>query len=138
MIRKEESIAEIKQRSDYFYHLSSFYWNRYHGQVLYELNEAEKKLYITQAIAKLEQYKRTYTVTAPDDYAEDMAICAMADALFYFANALNGTANVSSASIGSVSVSYNVPKAVDLSPKAQEKELFRCASQYLEIYRGVS
>lgn len=134
---REGSIAELKQRNDYFYHLSSFYWNHYHGQALSELYDQEKRLYITQAIVKLEQYKRTYTVTAPDANAEDMAICAMADALFYFANAQNGTAAVASASIGSVSVSYNAPKAVDLSPKAQERELFRCASQYLEIYRGV-
>ena len=111
----------------------------YHGTAITDLAfPGEWAYYSNQAIAKLEYYKRIYTVVASDEKAEKLAVCAMADALFYFANAQNGTANVSSASIGSVSVSYNAPKAVDLSPKAQEKELFRCASQYLEIYRGVS
>lgn len=127
--------AGFVNRHDYVYHLFSFYWNSYHGQCLAELFSAEKEYYFYQAIAKLEQYKRNYTVTAPDANAEDMAICAMADALYYFANSQNDV--VTSASIGAVSVNYAGQKGVDLSPKAQERELFRCASQYLEIYRGV-
>ena len=99
-------------------------------------NGVEWRYLLKQATAKLEHYKRIYTVTAPDEKAEKMAICAMIDALYFYATAQNGEM-VSSASIGSVSVNYNAPKAVDLSPKAQEKELFRCASLYLEIYRGV-
>ena len=44
---------------------------------------------------------------------------------------------VSSASIGSVSVSYGgASGGVDLSQKGQAKELYRCASLYLDIYRG--
>ena len=67
------------------------------------------------------------------------ALCAMADALAYFTAAQNGTGGViSSASLGSVSVSYgSAAAAVDLSPKGQEKELYRCACRYLDIYRGV-
>lgn len=90
-----------------------------------------------RAAAQLAQYKRIYTVTAPDENAEAMAVCAMADALAYFTAAQNGTGTVTSASIGSVSVSYGSPSAVDLSPKGQARELYRCASQYLDIYRGV-
>ena len=90
------------------------------------------------AQAKLDQYKRRYKVVAPEENSEAMAVCAMAEALDYFMAAQNGTGAVQSASIGSVSVSYaNGANGVDLSPKGQEKELYRCACQYLEIYRGV-
>lgn len=96
----------------------------------------------TQAVAQLKKYKRIYTVTVPEDEpnAEKMAVCAMADALAFFAAAQNGTGGpVSSASIGSVSVSYAGASggAVDLSAKGQAQELYRCASLYLDIYRGV-
>lgn len=92
-----------------------------------------------EASAKLGQYKRKYTVTAPEEHSEAMAVCAMAEVLDYFETALNGTGAVQSASIGSVSVNYgNVVSALDLSPKGREKELYRCASLYLDIYRGVS
>lgn len=78
------------------------------------------------------------TIVHPQVACEAMAVCAMADCLAYFVAAQNGTGAVASASIGSVSVSYgNVASSVDLSPKGQAKELYRCASQYLEFYRGV-
>ena len=87
---------------------------------------------------QLDKYKRLYTVTPPDENAEAMAICTMVDALAYFIAAQNGTGAVSSASIGSVSVSYgNAGSNIDISPKAQERELYRCACQYLQISRGV-
>ena len=63
-----------------------------------------------------------------------MAVCAMADALYYFETAANGGA-VTSSSIGSVSSSQQAPE-VDVSAKAQNRELYRCASLYLDIYRG--
>ena len=92
-----------------------------------------------RAAEQLTRYKRIYTVTAPDEKAEAKAVCAMADALAYFATAQNGAGGaVTGASIGSVSVSYgSAANAVDLSPKGQAKELYRCASLYLEFYRGV-
>lgn len=78
------------------------------------------------------------TTVTPQVVAEAMAVCAMADALAYFTATQNGTGAVASASIGSVSVSYgNAANAVDLSPKGQAKELYRCASMYLDFYRGV-
>jgi hypothetical protein len=77
-------------------------------------------------------------IWTPQTYCENMAVCAMADSLAYFSAAQNGMGAVASASIGSVSVSYgNSASAVDLSPKGQAKELYRCASLYLEFYRGV-
>lgn len=87
-----------------------------------------------RANEQLTRYKRIYCVTAPDANSENMAVCAMADALYFFETAANGGLT-SSSSIGSVSSSVQAP-TVDLSPKAQAKELYRCASLYLDIYRG--
>lgn len=107
--------------------------------------------YAMRADEQLARFKRMYAVTIPGDladkpgapgvpYAEAMAICAMAEALASFDSIRNGTGGpVSSASIGSVSVSYGSLSAatLDISPKGQAKELYRCASRYLDIYRGV-
>lgn len=114
-----------------------FYVNSYGGC---SIPAAEFAMYARRADDQLRQYKRKYTVTSPDEDSEAMAVCAMADALAYFTAAQNGTGGViSSASLGSVSVSYSggAAAAVDLSPKGQEKELYRCARRYLDIYRGV-
>lgn len=113
-----------------------FYKNSYGGC---SIAEAEFSVYVRRAEDQLRRYKRIYTVTAPEETSEGMAVCAMADALAYFTAAQNGAGGViSSASIGSVSVSYgSAAAAVDLSPKGQEKELYRCACRYLDIYRGV-
>lgn len=91
-----------------------------------------------RAAEQLNTYKRAFTVTVPNENAEAMAICAMADALFYFEAVQNGTGGaVSSASVGGVSVSYaGANSAVDVSRKAQERELYQCARRYLDIYRG--
>ena len=114
----------------------SFYVGTYRGS---SIPVADWPLFEARATDQLNHYKRIYTVTAPDENAEAMAICAMADALAYFTAAQNGTGGaVASASVGSVSVSYTgTASAVDLSSKGQARELYRCASQYLEIYRGV-
>ena len=113
-----------------------FYKDTYGGC---SISEEEFPLYARRAEDQLKEYKRKYTVTAPEEDSEAMAVCAMADALAYFTAAQNGTGGViSSASIGSVSVSYgSAAAAVDLSPKGQEKELYRCACRHLDIYRGV-
>lgn len=117
-----------------------FYKGTYHGG---SIPEADWPVFAARAEDQLERYKAIYTATAVDDggKAENMAICAMADALAYFTAAQNEAGGpVSSASIGSVSVSYAGASgggSVDLSAKGQARELYRCASMYLEIYRGV-
>ena len=112
-----------------------FYTDTYKGASIQPL---DWDLFEKQAASQLDKYKRIYTVTAPEEHSETMAVCAMADALAYFTAAQNGAAGaVNSASIGSVSVSYGSASGVDLSPKGQERELYRCACQYLDIYRGV-
>lgn len=113
----------------------SFYRGQYAGSAV---TPEEWNQLATRAQSQLDKYKRIYTVTAPEETSEAMAVCAMVDALAYFVAAQNGTGAAVSASIGSVSVSYgNAGNAVDVSPKAQERELYRCACLYLDIYRGV-
>ena len=90
---------------------------------------------VMRAGEQLARYKSIYTVTAPRTDSEDFALCAMADALYYFEEAANGGI-VTSSSIGSVSSSWQ-GQGVDISQRAQGKELYRCASLYLNIYRGV-
>ena len=111
-----------------------FYHGTYQGTAL---TAADWVTFSRRAEEQLRRYKRIYTVTAPEEDSEGLAVCAMADALAYFSAAQNGSGGaVASASIGSVSVSYGA-QAVDCSPKAQERELLRCARLYLDIYRGV-
>lgn len=81
----------------------------------------------------LRRYEAIYTVRAPQKCAKAMAVCAMADALYRFTEDQGG--KVSSATVDNVSTSYKVPD-VDLSAKAQSRELYRCACLYLDISRG--
>ena len=110
-----------------------FYTTQYKGDAV---TGAEFPRLVKRAGEVLARYKRIYTVTAPDETAEDMALCAMVDAMAYYETAENGGGAVSSASIGNVSVSYGAVSGVDLSERAQSRELYRCASLYLDIYRG--
>lgn len=113
----------------------AFYTETYKGS---SVSADEWPLFEKRAAEKLAHYKRIYAVTAPDDSAEAMATCAMADSLAYFTAAQNGVGGaVTAASIGSVSVSYQKNDAVDLSSRGQERELLRCAKLYLNICRGV-
>lgn len=113
----------------------AFYKDTYKGG---SIQEADWPVFAARAEDQLNRFKRIYAVTAPDENAESMAICALAEALDYFTAVQNGGGGpVSSASIGSVSASYAGAAAVDVSPKGQEKELLRCARMYLNIYRGV-
>lgn len=116
-----------------------FYRSRYNGGSIPYDNWQE---YSTRAEAILYRYKRIYTVTVPQEEpdAEKLAVCAMAEALHSFDLIANGEGGpVQSASIGSVSTSFGASgaDAVDVSPAGQAKELYRCASLYLDIYRGV-
>lgn len=109
----------------------AFYTGTYLGG---SIPEAEFPRLANRAGEQLSKYKHLYTVTG-DVAAENMATCAMADALYYFETAQNGGL-VTSSSIGSVSSSQKT-EGVDISAKAQSKELYRCACLHLDIYRGV-
>ncbi|MEM5769158.1 MAG: hypothetical protein AAGU32_12835 [Bacillota bacterium] len=110
----------------------AFYTGTYLGG---SIPEADFPRLAQRAQEQLARYKRIYTVTSPGANSEDMAVCAMADALYYYEMAQNGGL-VTSSAIGSVSSSQKT-EGVDISPKAQSKELYRCACLYLDIYRGV-
>lgn len=106
----------------------AFYTSTYLGG---SIPEADFPRLAKRAGEQLSKYKRLYIVTAPEANSEDMATCAMADALYYFETAQN---TPQSSSIGSVSSNRGT---VDTSQAAQAKEMFLCASLYLDIYRGV-
>lgn len=110
----------------------AFYVTVYLGD---SIPEGEFVPLMQQAQAQLARYRRIYTVTAPAPDSESMALCAMADALYYFQQVQSGALG-GSIHIGSVSSSAQTTQ-VDMSPAAQERELYRCARLYLEIYRGV-
>ena len=102
-----------------------FYTGTYHGG---SISPEDWPAAEREARASLERYRRSYTVAAPGPQSENMAICAMAEVLCSNAQA----SALSSASIGSVSVSYRAP-----DPKKQKRDLFEAANMYLDIYRGV-
>lgn len=110
-----------------------FYVNTYHGS---SITVQEWPALSARAHDQLSRYKRIYTVVAPEETSEAMAVCAMAEVIASIAAAQNGGGAVASASIGSVSVSYGTAATVDLSPKAQARELYAAACRYLDIYRG--
>lgn len=110
-----------------------FYIEQYGGDLI---TISEWNTYARQAEAKLNRYKKMYTVRPNSINSEEMAMCAMAEAMHNFDVLANGEGGVQSASIGSVSASFAAPK-VDISAPAQEAELYKCATLYLCIYRGI-
>ena len=110
-----------------------FYKNIYKGDAL---GEEEFPAFVARAGEQLQHYKRSYRVTGTEE-AEKFALCAMAEAIGYFDAAQNGQGGLRYASVGTVSVSgKGIYSQVDISPEAREKELYRCAALYLDIYRG--
>lgn len=106
-----------------------FYCTEFHGC---SIPDEDFCAYASRANAEIKRLERQYTVKGTDKERE-FAVCAVADVLYYFDNAMSGGA-VKSASIGSVSESG---VDIDTSVRAQRKELYNAASIYLEIYRGV-
>ena len=112
-----------------------FYREVYRGSAI---EEAQWPELARRAEDYLRKLRKAYRVVG-DEEAFAMAACAVADALCFFTAAQNGTGGaVYYASVGSVSMSgKGIFSQIDLSPAGQEKELYRCAGTYLEIYRGV-
>ena len=110
-----------------------FYKETYLGTALTEQEFPEA---LARAREQLAYYDRCYRVSG-DETARKMALCALADAIVFFQAAQNGEGGLRYAKVGNVSVSgKGIYSAVDISPKAQERELYRTASRYLDIYRG--
>ena len=110
-----------------------FYVNAYRGS---SITDQEWPALSARAQEQLNHYKRIYTVVAPEENSEAMAVCAIAEVIASIAAAQSGAGAVTSASIGSVSVSYGGVSTLDLSPKGQARELYNAARRYLDIYRG--
>ena len=111
-----------------------FYRQQFGGTALEEEIFSEAS---ARAIDVLRSYERSYRVTGSEEQ-KAKAICAMAEAIAYFDAAQNGEGGLRYAKVGSVSVSgKGIYSQVDISASAQEKELYRTAGRYLDIYRGV-
>ena len=110
-----------------------FYVNQYKGQAI---AEGQWSALCARAADQLAQYKREYRVT-PNETAEAMAVCAMAEVMDFFALARNGQGGLRYVSIGNVPASgKGVYGQMDISPEAENRELYRCARRYLHIERG--
>ena len=100
-----------------------FYVSRYRGSLIPE-NVFED--FATRAQQYLQQFKRNCRVVAPDETAELLALCAMAEVLYY-----RRDDGVAQSRVGSVSVQYRTEKT------PLQRELYQKACVYLDIYRGV-
>lgn len=113
----------------------TFYKEQYCGSAL-ESGEFPEAL--ARAKDYLQGLSHRYRVEG-SERDRNMALCAIAEAMSYFDGARNGQGGLRYASVGTVSMSgKGVYSAVDISPVAQERELFRAATRYLHIYRGAS
>lgn len=114
--------------------MEAFYRDVYRGS---SLTGEELPELIARSEDWLKSLERKYRVTGSETDRK-MALCALAETMSYFDAAQNGKGALRYASVGSVSISgkgiYNM---LDISPAAQEKEMYRTAGRYLEIYRGI-
>ena len=76
------------------------------------------------------QFERAYRFNGPGEDSYRMAICAMAETLYAYSKR---SAGMAAASVGEVSVRY---ESGDNAQKNLQRELYRKASIYLDIYRG--
>lgn len=114
----------------------SFYKQTYGGS---QIDQASWTYYANRAAAYLRKIAREYTVTVPEDDtdAEAKAVCAIAETLCSLDLVANGEGGaVTSAKIGSVSVSYGTAAEIDLSEKGQKQAIMDAASLYLDIDWG--
>lgn len=110
-----------------------FYVNQYKGQAI---DKEQWPALSDRALELLAQYKRQYRIV-PEETGEAMAVCAMAEVMDFFAQARNGQGGLRYVSVGSVSASgKGVYGQMDISPEAENRELYRCARRYLHIERG--
>lgn len=94
-----------------------FYTEVYGGELIPEAAFSQAVCRAADALASM---KRRYKVTGSEE-AENMALCAMAEAVYQ-------TRGVESATVGSVSVRYG---------DAPKTTVYEAACRYLDIYRGV-
>lgn len=118
----------------------AYYTDTYCGSAI---EQSDWNGYEARSRAQLSKFYAQFKLTAYDgdaDAAEKNAICAMADKIQGFDLMANGQgAGVSSASIGSVSVSYGSAyvDAQDLTDEGQEKSLLKCVQLYFNVFAGL-
>lgn len=120
----------------------AYYAGAYGGSAI---AEEDWEGYAAKAAAYLAKLGALHKVTPYGDDADDAwrdALCAVAEqhqTIDVASGAASGGA-VSSASIGSVSVSYDATfgGAVDLSPAGQARMLLDAATRYLHVYAGAA
>ncbi len=100
-----------------------FYVNQYVGSAIPEKAFAGVA---AQAQRYLDRLKNVYRVESSGAEAENMAVCAMAEAIWE-----NRNKGVASASVGSVAVRYETDRP------SLGQTLYERACIYLDIYRGV-
>ena len=83
---------------------------------------------VNRAGDALERFRRIYRVTGSGEVAQNMALCAMAEAVYLHAKRGGG---ITSATVGNASVRYTD------KPKSLDRQLLEKASIYLDICRGV-
>ncbi len=117
----------------------TYYKDTYGGTTI---PEDEWSGYATRAESYLDRISVLSTVTPygnDDDRAWSMALCAVAEEYCNFDVAANSAGSVKSASVGSVSETFDATYggAIDLSPNGQKRALHDAASNYLHIYVGI-
>lgn len=105
-----------------------FYKDVFFGEVIPEKSFASLA---QRAREVLQGYARGYQVNIPGEDSYRMAICAMAETLYTYSKRRAG---MTAASVGEVSVRY---EGGDDAQKNLQRELYRKASIYLDITRGV-
>lgn len=102
-----------------------FYLDQYFGTLIPEKDFASA---MQRAYAALEQFRRIYRVESTGAVSEQMALCAMAEAVYA---ASQRAGNVTATTVGKVSVRYGQQEPL-------RRQLLRQAAIYLDIKRGVS
>lgn len=104
----------------------AFYRDVYLGSIVSEKAFPEA---VARAKEFLDYLKNRFQVVSSGEETEKLALCAMAEAVVQAGK----RSGIRSASMGSVSVHYR-----DGAEKSLNRELYRKAAIYLDIYRGVS
>ena len=110
----------------------AFYRDVYGGD---SVQEGEFRAYARDASAHLERYKRVYRVTDTAENSEQMALCAMIDAPVLFRLGAKRRCG-SQRERWQREQQPGAGRAAGSNPAAQNRELYRCAQLYLDIYRG--
>ena len=105
-----------------------FYTSVYLGSLIPEKAFPEMALRAGEHLAR---FQRHYRVTVPGTDSLNMALCAMAEALYSHSKRRVG---MTAASVGDVSVRY---EGAESAGKSLQRELYEKAAIYLDISRGV-